>query len=69
MPTSNLEPSQARQRLARSFSSEAIKRQVADQPMRSALLAVAAGALAMLVLRNQLTKTAKGRKSERSWMR
>jgi hypothetical protein len=67
MPTSSIGPSQDRQRLVRSFSTDAIKRQVADHPMRSALLAVAAGALAMLLIRTQLTKRAKIRKWD--WMR
>lgn len=67
MPTSSPERFQQRQRLTLSFYTEAIKREVADQPLRSALLAVAAGALAMLLIRTQLTKRARARNCE--WMR
>jgi hypothetical protein len=69
MPTSSLEPSQQRQRLAPSFYTDAIKRQVADQPLLSTLLAVAAGALAMLLIRTQLTKRAEVRKWDRARVR
>jgi hypothetical protein len=69
MPTSSPEPSQQRQRLASSFYTDAIKRQVADQPLRSALLAVAAGALATLIIRTQLTKRAEVRKWGRARVR
>ncbi|MBT9476006.1 hypothetical protein [Polaromonas sp.] len=69
MPASSLERSQQRQRLTPSFYTDAIKRQVADQPWRSTLLAAAAGALAMLLIRTQLTKRAEIRKYERTRMR
>jgi hypothetical protein len=69
MPTSSPERFQQRQRLTLSFYTEAIKREVADQPLRSALLAVAAGALAMLLIRTQLTKRAEVRKWDRARVR
>lgn len=69
MQTSSLNRSQQRQRLTPSFYTDAIKRQVAEQPLRSALLAAAAGALAMLLIRTQLTKRAEVRKWDRMRMR
>lgn len=69
MLTSGLGSSQERRRLARIFSADAIKRQVAEQPMRSALLALAAGALATLLIRAQITKRVEVRKWDRMRMR
>lgn len=67
MPTPSVEPAQLR--ITPPFCTDAFKRHVADQPLRSALLAVAAGALAMLLIRAQLTKRAETRKWERMTMR
>jgi hypothetical protein len=58
--------SQQRQRLTPFFYTDALKRQVAGQPLRSA---VVAWALAMLLIRTQLTKRAEVRKWDRMRMR
>jgi hypothetical protein len=53
------------QYLVPSHYTSAIKRYVADQPLRSAFYAAAAGALGMLLIRFQLTK----RTGSKKWMR
>jgi hypothetical protein len=53
------------QHLVPSHYTSLIKRYIADQPLRSAFLAAAAGALGMLLIRFQLTKSTGSKK----WMR
>ncbi len=52
----------SRLHLAPSFHTDAIKRYVARQPLQSAAIAAAAGAVAMLLLRAQWTRHAESRK-------